>query len=240
MLTLGSEGGPVDARSMLDSCHPQPCSELSHRIESRVQENPFGPLRAIDTSSQASHCPCPHHWDAKIPPRLPVPLHTASPEHVLVAAFIAWVEFARFDSMRRASNMNTQVHIEPLLSDQDRDPLARSVFGHSDGMVPTTSQLCPVSHRHCVVPQLSLPSSRSVHQQTTGDDAVKSMPSAPKLARRLQSGVWCIANPAPFDHSAAALTPTSAVFHHAMNVIVPTIVEAAKKVKRAAAHRVPV
>lgn len=232
----------------------------------------------LDTPS--AHPPTTNHvhpplHQPRVPTLLPVPSHTASPEHVLLAALIAWADTyparssqpgssqpgsSQSGSSRHGSTQpeSSQPHLD--------DSLARSVLGHSDGMVPTASQLCPRSHRHRAVPQLTplpLPLAPVRGYPPTGTkpavgeaaggpyssplacmgpmDAGMTPPqTVAELAPLLQPGVWCIANPAPYDHSAAALTPQSVLLRHALRIVAPAIAEASARARRSAPQRVPV
>jgi hypothetical protein len=74
----------------------------------------------------------------------------------------------------------------------------------------------------------------------TADAATVPPQTAAELAPLLHPGVWCIANPAPSDHSAAALTPQSVLLRHALRTVAPAIAEAAARTRRSAPQRVPV
>jgi hypothetical protein len=243
-----------------------PRSPRHRRVEFDLRSKQAHVFAHLDTSSAPStHLPVssqaytPTH-QLRVQTPLPVSVHTASPEHVLLAALIAWADIYRAGSSQLGSSQPGS--LQPDLID---DWLTRSVLAHSDGMVPTASQLCPRHHRRRAVPQLTpppLPPAPALGCTSIGaaasmgdllgglcadplaragltEAAMVPPQTAAELAPLLQLGVWCIADPAPFDHSAAALTPRSVLLRHALRIVAPAIAEASARARRSAPQRVP-
>jgi len=198
-----------------------PLSPLAHQPQNLASHPRSDSRRTHSPASTLQPSPLPLEL-----PLLPVPSPTATPEHVLLAALIAWCS-----------------HLDPS---QPADPLALRVRAHSDGMVPTESQLCPLGHAQRPVPQLTPPpppTTKPTRAGAGGPEGGAKDAAAQRGARHaklLHAGAWCIADPALCDHTTAALTPSSPLLRHALRVVVPAIAEAAARARQSAAQRVPV
>jgi len=95
---------------------------------------------------------------------------------------------------------------------------------HSDGLLPTSSQMYPQDQPHMYVRELSPPLGTPPSPLRAEEEYAAQRHA---VARALRDATWCHADPCALSHTEASLQPESRLLEYVLCVVVPAVCDAA-------------